>query len=751
MKKLSIHIILDIIVLVMLTISNIPIYAQNENQHHHFQGTVMGIEQHETHQDTIPLIGANVYWEGTSIGTITNTEGVFFLDKPGKGLLKLVVSYVAYENDTLDIQEHEESIVVFLNKIRESGSVEVSAEKPHTYNLHENTLNTQVISNTGLRTLACCNLSESFENTSAVDVEKSDAISGAKRIKMLGLAGFYTQVLVEKKPVIRGLISPFALDYIPGTWMESIDISKGTASVMTGYESTTGQINVEFKKPEKDEPVFFNLYQNSLGKTESSAGGSYRFNDLLSTMLLAYGNFNRVRHDKNNDTFLDMPLIGHLHLMNRWKLQQTKGWVGQFGFKFLHDNRNGGQSSFNFNNSVPSPIEYGFHTKTRRMEAFSKIGRALDESGSSSIALIFSAFRHKNDAFWGMKTYDGTENSMYSNLIFQKSLEKHTIATGVSYTWDVLDEYFNEALHKRTEEIPGAFVEYTWKPNSKWTSIVGFRYDHHNLYGNFYTPRIHVKYLWSSSGAVRLSTGKGYRSPHIFMENLAILASSKELNMVETPKAEEAWNYGIQMTKDFVIGEDRPVSLMMDFYRTSFQNRVVIDTEQNAGQIYVYNLDGPSYSNSFQLEMNGTLFPGFESTVAWRWNDVKTTINNQLLEQPLTNRHKGLLVLSYTTSNKKWQFDLTTQLNGVTRLPNTEINPENYRTTKYSPRYVMLFGQIKRKINRYEIYLGMENITNYKQSNPILAWQEPFSPYFDSSMIWGPTIGRRIYVGIRVN
>jgi outer membrane receptor for ferrienterochelin and colicins len=735
----------------MLTISNSPIYAQDENQHRHFQGIVMGIEQHETFQDTIPLIGANVYWEGTSIGTITNTEGIFHLDKPGKGLLKLVVSYVAYENDTLNVQEDEESIVVILDEIRESAGAEISAEKPHTYNLSKNTLNTQVISKTGLRTLACCNLSESFENTSAVDVEKSDAISGAKRIKMLGLAGFYTQVLVEKKPVIRGLISPFALDYIPGTWMESIDISKGTASVMTGYESTTGQINVEFKKPEKDEPVFFNLYQNSLGKTESSGGGSYRFNDNLSTMLLAYGFFNRVRHDKNNDTFLDMPLMGHLHLMNRWKLQQTKGWVGQFGFKFLHENRNGGQKSFDFKNSVPSPVEYGFHTKTRRMEVFSKIGRVLDKDGTSSIGLIFSAFQHKNDAFWGMKTYNGTENSMYSNLIFQRSLEKHIFATGVSFTWDTIDEYFNEALNKRTEEVPGTFVEYTWKPNAKWTSIVGFRYDFHNLYGNFYTPRIHIKYLWSSSGAVRLSAGKGFRSPHIFMENLSILASSKELNMVEKPEAEEAWNYGIQLTKDFVIGEDRPASLMADFYRTSFQNRIIVDTEQDAGQIYVYNLDGPSYSNSFQLELNGTLFSGFESTIAWRWNDVKMTIKNKLLEQPLTNRHKGLFVLSYTTKNNNWQFDLTTQLNGKTRLPNTEINPENYRTTKYSPSYAMLFGQIKRKFDRYEFYLGMENITNYKQSNPILAWQEPFSPYFDSSMIWGPTIGRRIYVGIRVN
>jgi outer membrane receptor protein involved in Fe transport len=260
-----------------------------------------------------------------------------------------------------------------------------------------------------------------------------------------------------------------------------------------------------------------------------------------------------------------------------------------------------------------------------------------------------------------------------------------------------------------------------------------------------------VKYLWSPSTAIRLSAGKGYRSAHIFMENLVILSSSKTLTTLETPKAEEAWNYGVQFSRDFVIGDHRPVTLLMDFYRTTFQNRVIIDTEQDAEQIYVYNLKGPSFSNSFQIEMNATLFSGFESIVAWRWNDVKMTIDDRLLEEPLTNRFKGLLVLSYTTPSKNWQFDLTTQWNSKARLPDTEMYPMNYRTAAYSPSYVMMLGQVKRKFKNLEFYVGIENITDYTQPYPILAWQEPFSPYFDSSRIWGPVVGRQIYAGIRVN
>lgn len=739
------------IVFMALLINTITGSAQHHDHDQLLHGFVMGLKTHASQQDTIPLAGANVYWAGTSIGTTTDAKGHFHLPKPASDPLKLIVSYVEYKNDTLAIDDHDEQVMIFLQQVRSTEAVEITAEKPHIHLASDEVRSTLTITETGLRTLACCTLSESFENTNSVDVEKSDAISGAKRIKMLGLAGFYTQILIEKKPVVRGLISPFALDYIPGPWMESIDISKGTASVMTGYESTTGQINVEFKKPEKDEPLFFNIYQNSMGKTESSLGASHRFNEKLSTMLLAYGNLNRTRHDNNSDTFMDMPLSQHLHIMNRWKLQSGDRGDGQFGISMIHDHRDGGQSAFDFDNHAPQLFDYGFHTKTNRFEVFSKVGRALDEAGSSSFGFIFSAFRHNNDAFWGTKTYTGNETSFYGNLIFQKTMGNHDWSTGVSFVADHLKEIYNELDYQNNENVPGAFIEHTWKHTEKLTTLTGFRYDRHNRYGDFYTPRLHVKYLWTPATAIRLSAGKGYRSPHIFMENLAILASAKTLSIRETPKAEEAWNYGVQFSKDFVIGHDRPATLIIDFYRTSFQNRVIVDTEQDVEHVFVYNLDGRAYSNSFQVELNATISSGLESTIAWRWNDVKMTINDQLLEEPLTNRHKGLLVLSYQTPSRNWQFDLTTQLNGKARLPNSEMNPANYRTAAYSPAYVMMLGQIKRKFKNMEFYIGMENITDYTQPNPILAWQEPFSPYFDSSRIWGPVVGRQIYAGIRVN
>ena len=708
-------------------------------------GAVFGIELHEAHQDTVPLPGANIYWANTTVGTTTDSEGRFQI--PVQSEHRLVVSYVGFENDTLMV--HDSSfLTVFLTTLRTTEEVSVTAEKPHTMHLLDAEINTQMITQQGLRTLACCNLAESFENTASVDVEQTDAVSGAKRIKMLGLAGFYTQILMEKNPLMRGLISPFGLEYIPGFWIDSIDISKGTASVATGYESITGQINVELKKPEADEPIAVNAYQSNMGRSELTLSGAKRVSPNLSTMLLSYGSYNRHKWDEDADTFIDMPLVTHLSLLNRWKYSSDNKDV-QLGLKMVHDNRDAGQINYDYGRPHSIASLYGSRNKVRRYEFFSKAGMSFAKG--SSLGLILSGFQHRQESFWGRKNYHGDESSLYANLIFEKAGDRHNFSTGLSYQFDDRDEQYQSTDYATKERVPGAFIEYTYKPSDKLMAMAGFRYDDHNLYGSFYTPRVHLKYQVDAQTSVRISGGKGYRVPHVFMDNPAILASSRELVFWESLKAEEAWNAGVQMLREFTLGADRPATLMIDFYRTEFQNQVVVDLEQNPRSILLYNLDGRSYSNSAQIELTATASRGLEVTAAYRFNDVKTTYLGQLRELPLNPRHKGLLVLSYTLPNRKWQFDVTTQFNGSTRLPDTRMNPPQYRLDAFSPDYLQMFAQVTRKFNALEVYLGVENLTDYRQSQPILAWSEPFSPYFDSSLIWGPTVGRRFYVGIRLN
>ncbi len=720
-------------------------------EHKHLEGIVKGIHHHDGHQDTTNLQGANVYWHNSVVGMMTDDQGRFHLEKPETEPHLLIVNYVAFQNDTIFIADNVEFVEIVLDRMRKTHSVTVEEEHAHHYHHEHEVGHQRTISGEGLRTLACCNLSETFESTTDVDVEQTDAVSGAKRIKMLGLAGYYTQILIEKKPVIRGLITPFGLEYIPGSWMQSIDISKGASSVMSGYESTTGQINVEFKKPELLDPIHINLYQNSMGKTEGSMIASRAISDRVSTMLLAYGNLNQIKWDHNKDTFADMPLSEHYNIMNRWKLSIPGKMDGQIGFKVIHDHRDGGQVDFLDSADEMNDQYYGFHNKTDRYEFYLKAGRAFNTENLSSLGLIISAYHHKQDAFWGLKSYKGEENSIHTNLIYQYVMEKSKLSTGLSLLWNDFEEYYNGQPFLKTEEVPGAFIEYTLAPSEQWTAVAGLRYDRHNLYGDYWTPRFHMRYNPVNALTLKASAGKGYRTPHLFVENLGIMASSKTLNILEDPKAEEAWNYGIQTICNFTIAGEKPIKLLADFYRTDFTSQLVVDLEQDATNIFIYNLKGKSYSNSAHAEINIGWTHRIESTIAWRVNDVKSTYQGTLRQVPLTNTHKGLCVFSYTTPNNKWQWDLTTQYNGKSRMPDTQTNPNEFQAREESPAYGLLFTQFKRKFSTWEVYLGIENVLDYRQKDPILAWQDPFGPYFDSSLVWGPTIGRRVYVGFRLN
>ncbi|MDZ7371339.1 MAG: TonB-dependent receptor [candidate division KSB1 bacterium] len=711
------------------------------------QGTVYGVHLHEAHQDTIPLVYANIYWQDTTVGTTSDSEGRFRLPLV-ENSRRLIVRYVGYKPDTLTVLSANEPIRVYLSMLESLGEVTVEAEKPHALHLHDTPVATQRITQQGLRTLACCNLAESFENTMSVDVEQTDAVSGAKRIKLLGLAGFYTQFLIEKNPTMRGLISPFSLEYIPGFWIESIDISKGTASVVSGYESITGQINVELKKPEREAPIAVNLFQNDYGRSEASFGVSRKVNDRLSTLLLAYGSYSGHKSDTDNDTFVDMPLVGHISVMNRWKLSaEDKDF--QLGVKLLYDDRDGGQTGFSFDHRRPLETVYATHNRTRRTEWFAKAGTLL--SDGSSLGLILSGFGHRQDSFWGNKTFDAEESSLYANLIYEKSFGAHAVSTGLSFLGDNRLEVFQGTTFEAAERVPGAFLEYTYKLHDHLTAMAGFRYDRHNLFGSFYTPRFHLKLQPISGTSLRFSAGKGYRIPHIFVDNPYILAASRELVIREKLQAEEAWNAGVQLLQEFRIGRDRPATLSVDFYRTDFLRQVIVDLDQNSRQVVLYNLDGRSFSNSAQVELTAAALQGLDVTAAYRYNDVRATYAGALRELPLNPRHKGLLVFSYTLPNRKWRFDVTTQFNGEARLPDTRMNPPQYRLPERSPSYEQIFVQVTRKFSRLELYAGIENLTDYRQVRPILAWQEPFSPYFDSSLIWGPTMGRRFYAGLRFN
>ena len=606
--------------------------------------------------------------------------------------------------------------------------------------------NAEIIGQGQLIRAACCNLGESFTANPSVDVSYSDAATGAKQIKLLGLSGTYVQMLTENVPNLRGAALPYSLGYVPGPWMQSIQVSKGASSVKNGYESTTGQINIEFLKPQGTDGVRANVYQDSELKTEVNLDGSVHLNERLSTATLLHFENRQMDHDGNGDGFMDMPKLRQYNLMHRWAYVSPR-WISQLMLRGLHDERNGGQSRKHAAADSSEPL-YTTSVKTNRYEAQWKNGFTLNADHNTSVALMLHGSWHDADNMFGRTEYDVTQKNGYAQLMFETDItEHHNLSVGASLNHDYYDERFNPlgtlARAESTvskETTPGLYAQYTYKLGEKLTVMPGVRWDHSSRYGSFVTPRLHVKYSPNSIVTLRTSVGKGYRSPHALAENVSLLASGREIFVSPDLKQEEAWNTGASLGFNIPLF-GRNLELNAEYYYTDFVNQMIMNFDGASGQhtLRFENLDGKSYSHTFQVDATYALFSGMTATAAFRLNDVKCTYDGSLRQKPLTSRYKGLLTLSYKTPLELWQFDVTGQLNGGGEL---------YDQSSY-PAYFQLQAQVTREFNRFSLYVGGENLTNYKIDDPIRHAHHPWGTAFDATQVWGPVTGAMAYVGVR--
>lgn len=717
------------------------------------QNSISGkITERDGNGKLMPLPYANVHWLGTQQGAVADETGNFKLKRDSKGQARLVVSYVGYINDTIVVSGRQSIVNVTLLQGSELGQVEIRERMAGSFISTLKPIKTEVITTAGLQKLACCNLSESFENNATVDVGFSDAVTGARQIQMLGLAGIYSQLMVENIPFTRGLGAAFGLMYIPGTWMESIQISKGASSVVNGYESTTGQINAEFRKPWNTDKFFLNAYANHEGRFEVNAHASHILKeDVLSTMVLAHASTQVGRIDMNKDGFLDQPLTRQINFSNRWSYEKHGKTESKFGLSFLMDEREGGQLTKLSSKEAEENGNYVMKLVTRRAQIYDKTGFIFNSVPNTSLGLIFSGLYHEQESVFGRTDYNARQLGFYGNAIFQSQIgnEAHIYNAGVSLMYDDFDEAYGDTTFNRIESVPGVFAQYTYNPSEKLSIIAGIRADHHNKFGTIVTPRFHFKVNVFEKTVLRGSAGKGFRSASVLSENIGMLVSARQLVFREDFKMEEAWNYGINLTHTIALSEDRDMVLSADFYHTDFINQIIIDLDQAFDRIEIYNLDGKSYSNSFQVNAEVGLFEGFDFTAAYRLNDVRVTTAGELRVRPLVSRHKGLFTMSYATRFEKWKFDFTSQYNGRTRLPLGVPHLEHAGYGEYSPDYITIHTQITRKFKNWDVYLGGENLTNFMQHHPVLQPDSPFESGFDAGMIWGPLTGRMVYAGFR--
>jgi outer membrane receptor for ferrienterochelin and colicins len=645
-----------------------------------------------------------------------------------------------------------------LQKVKQLSDVNIISNHRSTYVAPANPFGTQIITGREFLKSACCNLSESFETNPSVDVSYNDAVTGSKQIQLLGLSGIYTQLTVENLPGPRGLAIPLGLNSIPGPWIESIQLTKGIGSVVNGYESIAGQINIEMKKPETSERLYANAYINDMGKTDINLNLSQKINAKWSTALLLHDDFLTNNMDMNNDGFRDLPTGNQINILNRWKYDNGNRFMTQFGVNILNEDRVGGQVDFDPATDKLTTNHYGLGFDIQRYEGFAKIGYIFPDKRYKSIGLQLTGVDHTQNDYFGLTKYDADQKTFYSNLIYQSIIgtTNNSFKTGISFSNDHYNEQFNTNNYRRTETTPGAFFEYTYNYLTKFTVVAGIRADQNSLFGWFATPRLNVRYAPFKGTTIRISGGRGQRTANIFAENTSAFVSSRQVDIIASngSKAyglnpEIAWNEGISANQDFKLFH-RDASLNLDFFRNDFINQVVVDLE-DVRKVKFYNLQGQSYSNSLQAEFNVTPLKDFDVKLAYRYYDVNTTYSGQLLQRPFISKDRAFINLAYNL--KGWKLDYTINYNGKKRLPDTKGNPAPYQLTGYSPDYVLMNAQISKtffKKHPMDLYAGCENITGYIQNDPIIAADQPFSQYFDASLVWAPITGRMFYAGWRL-
>ena len=720
-----------------------------------------------------PLVGANVYWENTGVGVATDLDGNFTL-MPVRSTNRLVASFVGCHNDTLVVLNRQPLTIVLIDEAV-LDEVTITERKQGVLKSRTSAFDTQTIGTEELCRAACCNLSEAFETNASVDVAYSDAATGAKQIRLLGLSGTYVQLLQENTPAVRGLAQNFGLEYIPGAWMSSIQVSKGTSSVINGYEATSGQINVELLRPQLQNPLSVNLMLNSELMAEANIMGGWKIfghhdiHESLHTGILAHYGGSYMSMDGDHDSFVDMPKVQNANLANRW-VYKHGDYTFQAFLRGLYDRRRGGQIGHHAD-TIANP--YRINLNTWRVEGFLKNGYVFDDESGSSIALITAVSYHNLDNTYGLRRWKADQLNAYLNAICQLNFEggglidnDHRLSTGLSVNFDKYNESLNLQLSTlnldRYEVVPGIFAEYSYKYADMLSLVAGVRADYSTRYGFFCTPRMNIRYTPFSWWTLRASAGMGYRSPNAIADNANILPSSRVLTLTANIQQERAVNTGLSMTFYIPLGS-RELQLSAEYYYTHFLNSLIVDMDRDKHSVDIYNqTDIPgakSFAHCAQVEASIEVLRGWTWTAAFRWTDVEQTTFNaaknmyELRPKALTNRFKGVITTSYQTPLKKWQFDVTAQFNGISRMPDGFVAYGDYLGGYGTPKpftwYPQLMAQVTKYFRSCSLYVGAENMTNFRQDHAIIDSFHPYGADFDASMVCAPTMGWKVYVGFR--
>ena len=710
------------------------------------KGVVFG---QETTDKKEPIWGARIKLLNSKRGVMSEEDGTFEIILPKTLPDTLVISALGFVSDTIVVHRKDRFAAFDITLYSDQLLPEViirAKEKGHGIQRLK-VLHVENIGAAELKKAACCNLSETFETNASVDVNITDAVSGAKKIHMMGVDGVYTQIQFENIPYLRGLESSFGLNSMPGTWIQSMQITKGTGNVVNGYESMVGLVNIELKKPASMEKLFLNAYTNRFGRAELNFNSGFVLGEKWTSGIFAHASTTPFKFDENRDGFRDFTNGTNFALFNRYQYQGKK-MEAQLGWNAYWDNKIGGQMTFDGTNADTSSI-YGVTLDSRHIDLYAKTGFFLKKP-QHSFGVVYNVKYQTLTADFGPRRFEGVEKRAYINAIYDGIIDNssHKFKLGSSFVYSDMDQAVDTLNNDRLEIVPGAFGEYSYT-GARLSAVLGARADYHNIFGLQASPRIHLKYALTEYTDLRATAGKGWRVPNYLIDNVSLLASSRDWIAPDSIQPEVSWNMGGSFVQRFKLFKNAH-SITVDFYHTRFENQLIIDRDADLNSIIFNSLQGKSFSNSLQVEIEVNAGKRVVLRGAYKWLDVKATYGGKLQQKVMIPQHRGFLNISYTSRNRRWLFDVTGSVFGEARLPVSQL-PGGLTTADLTSKvYPIVNAQITHIFKNWEFYLGGENLTNYTQQNPIIDAENPFSNEFDATRIWAPVMQMNIYAGFRL-
>lgn len=737
-----------VLILILFAFSNIFPQSQSEM----VSGVVYGL----TGTTKEPLEGAVVKWIKTRIGTVTEPDGKFQIEAKNISDKRLIVIFVGYNTDTIVVGERKYVESVMHNNATTS-TIVVEGKQSTSFTANENA-KTEVITFAELKKDACCDLSGCFGKNASVDVAVTDILTNTKELKVLGLEGSYTQILIDNMPIMTGLVTKFGVTSIPGSLIKRINISKGSNSVLQGYESISGIMNVLLKDYLSSERLFVNGYLNSALESQFNLNASAKLND-WNTFLSFQTVQESKRIDNNGDGFLDMPLTRRYMLYNKWQhgsSEEKDNTIFIAGLKYLDERRTGGQKNFYYDKNPGSTDIYGQTVNLQNGDAYARFSHLFDNE--SQIKTFISGGFFNQSSFFGTTKYEGKQRNFYLNALYEfPVMNKGYLRFGTSYRFEDITEDINflspvtktyAGNYEKYESIPGIYTEASFEFKKLNLSLIGgLRLDFHNEYNTVTTPRFLVRYQLTDNTVVRASFGTGFRVVSPFSEYPSFLASGKDIRGLRGIKPEKMVNYGIDLLQYFVLG-GLSGNINFDFYKTVFSNKVIAECDAMPYMYMFTNFDDAG-SNVFQVESSINFLQNLDFKLAYKYIDLYYYKNGVRLEQPFNSKNRFLLGFTYTSPGNLWIININTQWFGKQKMPSTAKYPVQYQRPDESESYALINAQLTKNFTNFEVYFGVENLLNFTQSNPIISAENPFSKNFDTSYIWGPTRGRDFYMGFR--